>query len=87
MRLKNHISRDVIPGHFERRGLLILSPQAAWHLQKLLYERTVRDLTDRIDAIRQGNADIGHVAGQEARDIFDGKQVTNLLHPASPKQR
>jgi len=55
---------------------VIQSHSSAWHkLQELLYERTIRDLTLRIDAIRQGNADVGHVMGQEARDIFAGEQV------------
>ena len=69
-----------LPVYLERCGVLIESHRTAWHmLQKLLYERTVRDLTDRIDAIRQGGTNVGHVAGKEARDIFAGKQVTNLL--------
>ena len=60
-----------LPVYLERCGALIQSHQTAWRkLQTLLYERTVRDLMDRIEAIRQGNADVGHVTGQEARDIF-----------------
>ena len=60
-----------LPAYLDKCGTLIYSHIAAWHtLQKLLYERTVRDLTDNIDAIRQGNADVGLVMGQEARDIF-----------------
>ncbi len=66
-----------LPAYLERVGVLIQSHETAWHtLQELLYERTVRDLTDRIDAIRQGNVDVGLVTGQEARDIFAGKQIT-----------
>jgi hypothetical protein len=62
-----------LPVYLERCGALIQSHQTAWcTLQTLLYERTVSDLTDRIDAIRQGNADVGHVTGQEAREIFAG---------------
>ena len=50
---------------------LIQSHESAWkELQQLLYERTVSDLTNRIDAIRQGDVDVGVVTGQEARDIF-----------------
>jgi hypothetical protein len=50
---------------------LIQNHESAWNeIQQLLYERTVRDLTDRIDAIRQGDVDVGVVTGQEARDIF-----------------
>jgi hypothetical protein len=57
--------------YLDKCGSLIRSHQDVWRrLQTLLYERTVRDLTDQIDAIRQGNVDIGHVTGQEARDIF-----------------
>lgn len=63
-----------LPAYLERCRALIQSHKAAWHtLQELLYERTVRDLTDRIDAIRQGNIDVGYVMGHEARDIFAGK--------------
>lgn len=62
-----------LPSYLEKCGVLIQSHEMTWRkLQTLLYERTVRDLTDRIDAIRQGNADVGHVTGQEARDIFAG---------------
>jgi len=61
--------------YLDKCGELIRSHQTAWNkLQEVLYERTVRDLTDRIDAIRQGDVDIGRVTGQEARDIFAGKQ-------------
>jgi hypothetical protein len=63
---------DLTP-YLEKCGALIQSHSPAWHkLQGLLYERTIRDLTHSIDAIRQGNADVGHVTGQEARDIFAG---------------
>jgi len=56
---------------------LIQSHESAWkELQQLLYERTVSDLTNRIDAIRQGDLDVGVVTGQEARDIFAGKAIT-----------
>ncbi len=56
---------------------LIQSHESAWkELQQLLYERTVSDLTNRIDAIRQGDVDVGVVTGQEARDIFAGKAIT-----------
>jgi hypothetical protein len=49
----------------------IQNHESAWkELQQLLYERTMKDLTDRIDAIRQGDVDIGVVTGQEAHDIF-----------------
>lgn len=62
-----------LPAYLERCGVLIRSHEIAWHtLQELLYERTVKDLTDNIDAIRQGNANVGVVTGQEARDIFAG---------------
>ena len=62
-----------LPAYLERCGVLIHSHDLAWHrLQTLLYGCTVRDLTDRIDAIRRGNADVGYVTGQEARDIFGG---------------
>jgi len=65
-----------LPAYLEKCGLLIRSNRSAWHdLQEVLYERTVRDLTERIDAIRAGNADVGCVTGQEARDIFAGKPV------------
>jgi len=60
-----------LPAYLEKCGVPIQSHERAWrNLQTLLYERTVEGLTDRIDAIRLGNADIGHVTGQEARDIF-----------------
>jgi hypothetical protein len=50
---------------------LIQDHESAWkELQGLLYERTIKDLTDHIDAIRQGDLDVGVAAGQEARDIF-----------------
>ena len=56
---------------------LIQNHESAWEeIQQLLYERTVRDLTDRIDAIRQGDVDLGVVIGQEARDIFTGRAIT-----------
>ena len=62
-----------LPAYLEKCSVLIQSHETAWcKLQTLLYERTVRDLNDRIDAIRQGTADVGHVTGQEARDIFAG---------------
>jgi hypothetical protein len=62
-----------LPAYLDRCGTLIQSHETEWQtLQKLLYERTVRDLTDNIDAIRQGNVDVGLVTGQEARDIFVG---------------
>jgi hypothetical protein len=62
-----------LPAYLERCGVLIRSHEIAWHtLQELLYERTVKDLTDNIDAIRQGNTNVGVVTGQEARDIFAG---------------
>lgn len=55
---------------------LIQNHESTWkELQQLLYERTVRDLTDRIDAIRQGDVDVGVVTGQEARDIFASKAI------------
>jgi hypothetical protein len=50
---------------------LIRFHESVWkELQQLLYERTIKDLTDRIDAIRQGDVDVGVVTGQDARDIF-----------------
>ncbi len=65
-----------LPLYLERCGFVIQSHSSAWHrLQQLLYERTIRDLTHRIDAIREGNTDVGLVTGQEARDIFTGNQV------------
>ena len=52
-------------------GLTIQSHETAWDtLQELLYKRTLSDLTNRIDAIRQDDVDVGRVTGQEARDIF-----------------
>jgi hypothetical protein len=66
-----------LPELITRCSDLIQNHESAWkELQQLLYERTGRDLTDRIGAIRQGNTDVGHVTGQEARDIFAGKQIT-----------
>jgi hypothetical protein len=63
-----------LPEYIDRCAALIRSHEPAWNgIQELLYERTVKDLTDRIDAIRQGTADVGVVTGQEARDIFAGK--------------
>jgi hypothetical protein len=63
-----------LPELITRCSDLIQNHESAWkELQQLLYERTVRDLTDRIDAIRQGDVDVGVVTGQEARDIFTGK--------------
>lgn len=63
-----------LPAYLEKCGALIQSHSSEWHkLQELLYERTIRDLTHSIDAIRQGNADVGYVMGQEARDIFAGQ--------------
>lgn len=60
-----------LPEFITRCSDLIQRHESAWkELQQLLYERTVRDLTDRIDAIRQGDVDVGVVTGQEARDIF-----------------
>jgi hypothetical protein len=65
-----------LPAYLEKCGVIIRSHQTAWHtLQQLLYERTVRDLTERIDAIRAGNTDVGYVSGEEAQDIFAGKHV------------
>jgi hypothetical protein len=65
---------DNLPAYLEKCSVLIQSHETAWRkLQTLLCERTVRDLNDRIDAIRQGNADVGYVTGQEARDIFAGR--------------
>jgi hypothetical protein len=62
-----------LPAYIEKCSVLIRSHETTWRkLQTLLYDRTVRDLTDRIDAIRKGDADVGHVKGQEARDIFAG---------------
>jgi hypothetical protein len=72
-----------LPAYVERCGALIQSHETAWHtLQQWLYERTVRDLTNNIDAIRQGNADVGVVTGQEARDIFGGKQSPRPDRPS-----
>jgi hypothetical protein len=66
-----------LPEYVDRSSTLIRNHEAAWNaLQQLLYERTVRDLTERIDAIRQGTADVGVVTGQEARDIFAGKTIS-----------
>ena len=66
-----------LPELITRCSDLIQNHESAWkELQKLLYERTVKDLTDRIDAIRQGDVDVGVVTGQEARDIFAGKAIT-----------
>jgi hypothetical protein len=63
--------------YLDKCGELIRSHQTAWNkLQEMLFECTVRDLTNRINVIRAGNADVGYVTGQEARDIFAGKQVT-----------
>jgi hypothetical protein len=60
-----------LPEFLDKCGEIIRSHESAWNaLQQCLYERTVRDLTDRIDAIRQGDLDVGVVTGQEARDIF-----------------
>ena len=60
-----------LPEFLDKCGDLIRSHEAPWkELQQLLYERTLRDLTGRIDAIRQGDIDVGVVTGQEARDIF-----------------
>jgi hypothetical protein len=60
-----------LPEFLDKCGDLIRSHEATWkEIQQLLYERTVGDLTDRIDAIRQGAVDVGVVKGQEARDIF-----------------
>ena len=67
-----------LPELITRCSDLIQNHESAWkELQQLLYERAVRDLTDRIDAIRQGDIDVGVVMGQEARDIFTGKAITN----------
>jgi hypothetical protein len=67
-----------LPELITRCSDLIQNHESAWkELQQLLYERTVRDLTDRIDAIRQGDVDVGVVTGQEARDIFAGKAITD----------
>lgn len=61
--------------YLQRCEASIRSHEVTWNgLQRLLYERTIKDLTDRIDAIRQGNVDVGLVTGQEARDIFAGEQ-------------
>jgi hypothetical protein len=63
-----------LPVYLQRCEALTQSHEMTWNkLQELLYERTVRDLTDNIDAIRAGKADIGVVTGQEARDIFTGE--------------
>jgi hypothetical protein len=60
-----------LPGFLDKCGDLIRSHEVTWkELQQLLYERTVGDLTDRIDTIRKGDIDVGVVTGQEARDIF-----------------
>jgi hypothetical protein len=60
-----------LPALIDKCSGIIQSHDSAWkELQQLLYERTIRDLTDRIDAIRQGEVDVGVVTGQEARDIF-----------------
>ena len=65
-----------LPDYLGKCGALIQSHETEWQtLQHLLYERTVKDLSDRIDAIRQGHVDVGCVTGCEARDIFAGKQV------------
>jgi hypothetical protein len=65
-----------LPDYLGKCGTLIQSNETAWRtLQQVLYERTVNDLTGRIDAIRQGDVDVGRVTGQEARDIFVGKNV------------
>jgi len=62
--------------YLDKCGELIRSHQIAWNkLQEVLYERTVTDLNDHIDAIRQGDVDIGRVSGKEACDIFAGKQI------------
>ena len=62
--------------YIDKCGNLIRSNETTWkELQQLLYERTVRDLTDRIDAIRRGDIDVGVVTGQEARDIFKKSSV------------
>jgi hypothetical protein len=60
-----------LPKYLDKCGAIIRSHEAAWNaVQQLLYERTIRDLADRIDPIRQGDVDVGVVTGQEARDIF-----------------
>ncbi len=60
-----------LPEFLDKCGDLIRSHEATWkELQQLLYERTVGDLTDRIDAIRKGDIDVGVVTGKEARDIL-----------------
>ena len=63
-----------LPEFLDKCGDLIRSHEVTWkELQQLLYERTVEDLTGRVDAIRKGDIDVGVVTGQEARDIFTGK--------------
>jgi hypothetical protein len=60
-----------LPEFLDKCSDLIRSHELAWkELQQLLYERTIKDLTDRVEAIRQGDVDVGVVTGQEARDIF-----------------
>jgi hypothetical protein len=66
-----------LPELITRCSEVIQKHESAWkEIQQLLYERTVSDLNDRIDAIRQGDVDVGVVTGQEARDIFAGKAIT-----------
>ena len=60
-----------LPAYLEKCGALIQSHETAWKmLQELLCKRSLSDLTNRIDAIRQGDVDVGRVTGQEAREIF-----------------
>jgi hypothetical protein len=60
-----------LPEFLDKCDDLIRSHEMTWkELQQPLYERTVEDLTGRIDAIRKGDIDVGVVTGQEARDIF-----------------
>ena len=60
-----------LPGLVGKCRDLIQNHESAWkELQGLLYDRTIKDLTDHIDAIRQGDVDVGVLTGQEARDIF-----------------
>jgi hypothetical protein len=65
-----------LPEYIDRSSTLIRNHETAWNaLQQLLYECTIKDLTDHIDEIRQGTADVGVVTGQQARDVFAGKKV------------
>jgi len=67
-----------LPAYLDKCGAVIQAHlSACLKVQEFLYERTIRDLTYRIDAIRQGNADVGLVTGLEAREIFAGEQTVS----------